>query len=222
MPLARRAKAAFDTAALDPIFWLRHCNIDRLWEVWLRRNKSQPNQFSDPSDAAWNTAVSFDLHDEHQNSVSLTPADVRDTKASRFAYKYDDVTDPLGPTLEAAGDPKRTISNIENITADRRANGYAVYVNLPEGGDPTNYRDRFAGNIPLFGIDAKENPDNLHASDGLYYALDITSGSRSSDAWRMESWKLRLTFIPKNRRGGLESAADEVPVQVGRVSLYTE
>ncbi|WP_196490002.1 tyrosinase family protein, partial [Erythrobacter donghaensis] len=25
-----------DTAALDPIFWLHHCNIDRLWEAWSR------------------------------------------------------------------------------------------------------------------------------------------------------------------------------------------
>ncbi len=24
------------TAALDPIFWLHHANIDRLWEVWLK------------------------------------------------------------------------------------------------------------------------------------------------------------------------------------------
>jgi tyrosinase len=24
-------------AALDPIFWLHHCNIDRLWEAWLSR-----------------------------------------------------------------------------------------------------------------------------------------------------------------------------------------
>jgi tyrosinase len=23
-------------AALDPIFWLHHCNIDRLWEAWMR------------------------------------------------------------------------------------------------------------------------------------------------------------------------------------------
>jgi hypothetical protein len=24
-------------AALDPIFWLHHANVDRLWEVWLQR-----------------------------------------------------------------------------------------------------------------------------------------------------------------------------------------
>jgi tyrosinase len=26
-----------DYAALDPIFWLHHCNVDRLWEAWLGR-----------------------------------------------------------------------------------------------------------------------------------------------------------------------------------------
>jgi tyrosinase len=27
--------SSFDTAARDPIFWLHHANIDRLWEAWL-------------------------------------------------------------------------------------------------------------------------------------------------------------------------------------------
>jgi tyrosinase len=27
------------TAAIDPIFWVHHANIDRLWEVWLNRDK---------------------------------------------------------------------------------------------------------------------------------------------------------------------------------------
>ena len=27
--------SAFATAAQDPIFWLHHANIDRLWEAWL-------------------------------------------------------------------------------------------------------------------------------------------------------------------------------------------
>src|SRR5262249_27115813 len=30
-----------DTAGLDPIFWLHHANIDRLWEVWKRLPTSQ-------------------------------------------------------------------------------------------------------------------------------------------------------------------------------------
>ena len=35
------------TAALDPIFWLHHCNIDRLWEVW--RNQGPQYRDSDRS-----------------------------------------------------------------------------------------------------------------------------------------------------------------------------
>jgi tyrosinase len=34
------------TAALDPIFWLHHANIDRMWEVW----RNQGPQFRDPDD----------------------------------------------------------------------------------------------------------------------------------------------------------------------------
>jgi tyrosinase len=30
------------TAAGDPVFWLHHCNIDRLWESWNRLNHSNP------------------------------------------------------------------------------------------------------------------------------------------------------------------------------------
>src|SRR5256885_15540262 len=25
-----------DYAALDPIFWVHHCNVDRLWAAWLK------------------------------------------------------------------------------------------------------------------------------------------------------------------------------------------
>src|SRR5262249_46540990 len=38
-----------DTAGLDPIFWLHHANIDRLWEVW-RKN---PSSHVDPVDPDW-------------------------------------------------------------------------------------------------------------------------------------------------------------------------
>jgi len=37
-----------DTAAQDPIFWLHHANIDRLWWIW-----EQHPGHADPSDPAW-------------------------------------------------------------------------------------------------------------------------------------------------------------------------
>ena len=48
--------SSFNTAGQDPIFWLHHCNIDRLWESWLAQGGGHAN----PSDAAWqNTEFSF-------------------------------------------------------------------------------------------------------------------------------------------------------------------
>ena len=41
--------SSFNTAGLDPIFWLHHCNIDRLWESWLGQGGGRAN----PTDATW-------------------------------------------------------------------------------------------------------------------------------------------------------------------------
>lgn len=38
-----------NTAALDPIFWLHHANIDRLWQVWL----DSPEEHSNPDKSNW-------------------------------------------------------------------------------------------------------------------------------------------------------------------------
>jgi hypothetical protein len=32
-----------ETAAQDPIFWLHHANIDRLWERWLQLGGGRAN-----------------------------------------------------------------------------------------------------------------------------------------------------------------------------------
>lgn len=87
-----RFMGAFNTAGLDPLFWLHHANIDRLWAVWRNRNP----QHLDPSQAQWLTGVTFFLHDEHGAEVSHTASDVVDTTAPPLEYRYDNVADPIG------------------------------------------------------------------------------------------------------------------------------
>jgi tyrosinase len=94
---------AFNTAGLDPIFWLHHCNLDRLWVVWRQRNA----QHLDPSDAKWQTPPPFKLHDATKAPVSLTPSQVVDTTASPLNYQYDDVSDPL-PAPPGGAPPVQT------------------------------------------------------------------------------------------------------------------
>ena len=71
------------TAAKDPIFWLHHCNIDRLWEVWLRKCNGR----HDPTDAAWLTKT-FTFFNETGTAVSLSGSQVVQT-AMQLHYKYD-------------------------------------------------------------------------------------------------------------------------------------
>jgi hypothetical protein len=70
---------------LDPIFWVHHCNIDRLWLKWL----SQGGGRSNPVDAAWlganwNNTTFFD---EFQNPHQLRNDEVLDIEG-QLNYTY--------------------------------------------------------------------------------------------------------------------------------------
>lgn len=82
----------FSTAGLDPIFWLHHANIDRLWTVWLKRDPQHKN----PPDPKWGTTLSFEFHDASKAVVSLNSSQVADSTASPLSYKYEDESDPIG------------------------------------------------------------------------------------------------------------------------------
>ena len=76
-----------NTAAQDPIFWLHHANIDRMWNRWLAQGGGR----TDATDAAWlNTQFTF--YDEAGHAVYLTGAEIVDT-VGQLNYRYDD--DPL-------------------------------------------------------------------------------------------------------------------------------
>jgi tyrosinase len=96
----------FVTAPLDPIFWLHHCNVDRVWEIWVQRQKQRgvlrrnPNPVVDTvaadktSDQQWLDLV-FDFHDENGNAVTMKSSDVVNTKIPPLSYEYEDISDPF-------------------------------------------------------------------------------------------------------------------------------
>jgi tyrosinase len=81
-----------DRAARDPIFWLHHCNIDRLWNRWLALGGGRDNPVSN---TAWmNTKFTF--YDADGQKVMLSGADVRDS-VTQLQYRYDDDPSPPPP-----------------------------------------------------------------------------------------------------------------------------
>ncbi len=84
-------------AARDPIFWLHHANIDRLWSKWLAQGGGRANPTSGP----WVSAI-FSFVDETGATVRLTGADVVDS-ARQLLYRYDDEPVAVAVAVAAAG-----------------------------------------------------------------------------------------------------------------------
>jgi tyrosinase len=74
-----------DTAAQDPIFWLHHANIDRIWWLWGQ-------QHADPTDPRW-TDQSFDFMDV-SGPASLTDLEVEDITNLSYTYQETPTTQP--------------------------------------------------------------------------------------------------------------------------------
>jgi tyrosinase len=60
------------TAAQDPIFYLHHCNIDRIWNAWLAQGGGRSNPLTDTT---WKTKK-FVFFDENGKQVTMTGCDV--------------------------------------------------------------------------------------------------------------------------------------------------
>jgi tyrosinase len=256
--------AGFDTAGLDPLFWLHHSNIDRLWEVWRRRNPANV----DPTQPLWLTGVSFKFNDQNTQTVSHTSSQFVNLAAPLLDYTYEDLTDPCtglegaalevpmpdrrpemvgatnrpvqlgsvpsvtelsigrpsGPvleSLEAVGATPHTYLNIENITGTGKPVSYAVYLNVPDGEDPAQHRELFAGILPMFGLEEASQRDDQHSGSGLQYTLDISGVVRrlqAQGAWNPEA--VRVTFVPRRAGTSPGLEAPERGIQVGRVSVY--
>lgn len=77
-----------DLAALDPIFWLHHCNIDRLWEVWRR---SRTPAVADPKQEQWLSSVKFKILIDKSTPMTFASRQALNTQTLLHGYKYDSV-----------------------------------------------------------------------------------------------------------------------------------
>lgn len=116
-------------AALDPIFWLHHCNIDRLWEAWMTGASHQ--QETSP---AWGNGPfpqRFTMPDVTGGLAVFTPADTLPGRP--LAPTYDDLSKGTGIAVggggamimnvggTGGGTPALVASNDETITVGESA-----------------------------------------------------------------------------------------------------
>jgi len=112
-----------DTAALDPIFWLHHANIDRLWEAWkavpqVQGNPTSPKWLGGPASLG---SRAFEMPMPDGSTWTYTPTDMGGL--AHLDYSYDDVSPPKNiiPSthrLEVLGaKPAEALAMLEKVTA---------------------------------------------------------------------------------------------------------
>ncbi|HEV3000239.1 MAG TPA: tyrosinase family protein [Solirubrobacteraceae bacterium] len=79
----------FETAGLDPIFWLHHCNLDRLWDVWI----SMYGADMLPAHPAW-TETEFEFFDVDGSRTAMAVGDV--LSSADLGYAYESIEPPEG------------------------------------------------------------------------------------------------------------------------------
>jgi tyrosinase len=99
-PVRRGWMGSFYTAGLDPVFWLHHANIDRLWQVWLDLDRDNRNP---TDDTAWLDAkFSFPKVGGGVHTWSI--GDVLDTEAIGYRYASTAAPSAVAPPVSAPPD----------------------------------------------------------------------------------------------------------------------
>jgi tyrosinase len=94
------------TAARDPIFWLHHANVDRLWEVW--RGLPGSVAVTDPGAASallvtqWQSSVF--VFGDLASPATFAMADVEDLAVLDYGYEQTGLPDDLAAAVQEARD----------------------------------------------------------------------------------------------------------------------
>jgi hypothetical protein len=159
-----------DTAALDPIFWLHHANIDRLWETWRLAGHANPTTQS------WATR-SFRLRNEQGNAVRMRAGDVVKAK-DQLDYTYDSLGRQVGAAPAIPDDGEPVMAARKPVMVGRTAGPTELSVDgavatVPVGPLPRRRRRRGA---------AGDTPDQFHleladiegtANPGVVYGVYV-------------------------------------------------
>ena len=145
---------AVPVAALDPVFWLHHANIDRLWDCWAKKfgTASYPAPGS-----AWRRQT-YSFVDENGNPATMSVAQMLDP-AGPVDYTYDNTTactrQPQPPVAVAMNERTRGLRAGTVVT---RQTPVAENVQLRKLREPVDVR------LNDFGREPRERARGLRVS----------------------------------------------------------
>jgi len=150
-------------AAQDPIFWLHHANIDRLWSVWA----AQPGRTA-PTESQWQDQ-SFEFFDKDGKRISMKCSEVLET-ASDLGYVYDtDAATDATPAKPPQPAVAQAMTTLEPQMVGASEQGIALVgatASIPVKIDGKAARDAQAPNQRVYlnveDIEGETNPGNAY------------------------------------------------------------
>lgn len=116
---------------LDPIFWMHHCNVDRLYSNWLSRPGHNP-----PPETTWKQKSFNDFFDKDGNPAGSQFTCEATVDSRVMNYIYDETMEVPGPLTERLT-ARRTAATSEEVvatvTAARLTKGVGVLTFATEG-----------------------------------------------------------------------------------------
>jgi tyrosinase len=183
--------STFERAAQDPIFWLHHANVDRLWEAWLVAGRGNRN----PSASAWMDDGRW-VFGSGSTETTVTTRQMLDPRRAPLGYRYSDM--PATPARAGEGEwfeeppevepedegrpPELVGASSGPVALGPGSSSARVPLGSPSG--PAAERLRETGGIPT-GVNVFLRLENItgtviHTSGVVVY-VNIPAGGRPAD-----------------------------------------
>jgi tyrosinase len=182
-------------AAKDPIFWMHHCNIDRLWTSWNENGGKNPN-------IQGFTTQKFVFADENGQRVEATVNDFLDT--NKLGYQYDHLEpkpqgfQPLAAppiAAEALGPRTAVAGEASGIALSDKPVSVTLSLTGPEASSNPNFPARvaaLAGNKRLYLVLRNLQADS---QPGILYGLYINVPENATGAKRAAHFVGTINFF---------------------------
>lgn len=214
----------FSTAALDPIFWAHHANVDRVWWMWNQEGNTNP------ADASWlgiqypfydvgtgsNVNISFAqaaaLPVSYAPAVEVIPVSDPPGDALLSSPRTASVTIPAGTAARLAGAarPAGATLRVSGVTIPDEAVTVRVFAN--RAGVTGNNDRSFAGSFTLIptGGGHDHGEVNVQVALGGGFRRALTTASEA-----LAAAPVRFTLVPEGA-GASQLRYDRLDLHVGQ------
>ena len=196
----------FQTAGSDPVFWLHHCNLDRLWEAWLAQADVKR---ANPTAARWR-GMRFTIG-SGDSAVTLEVRNVVDTEAAPLGYRYESLALPgvlrrskaaRRPSRPIVGDvqPEMVGATEERISLGAAPSDAVVVVSAPTG-PALKFLSDVEEELRRVYIKVENVEGSDLAASSYMVHVNLPAGADAADHPERRAGQISMFGVPEASRG---------------------